>query len=132
MKRKEITAQMVEFTADKGKFVKYNDSFSRIIVVNKSFENEVTEVLESEAQIAEEMYTKQEYDNEVNALIRRKYSESEEFAILRQRDTKIQEFEQYNEYCEQCKIDARTSIVERKNAEKEEMRLMAEQADLVG
>lgn len=69
-------------------------------------------------------------DNGVNDLIRRKYSESEEFAILRQRDTKMQEFEQYNEYCEQCKIDAKTSIVERKKAEKEEM--MAELADLVG
>lgn len=43
------------------------------------------------------------YDQQVSFLIREKYSQDEEFAILRQRDTKPEEFEEYNKYCEECK-----------------------------
>lgn len=35
--------------------------------------------------------------------IRKKYSINDELAILRQRDSKPQEFEEYNTYVEQCK-----------------------------
>lgn len=37
------------------------------------------------------------------AEIRKKYSINDEIAILRQRDTKPQEFNAYNDYVEQCK-----------------------------
>ena len=47
------------------------------------------------------------YDEEVNALIRERYTESQEFAILRQRDAKPEEFAEYNTYCEECKSKAR-------------------------
>jgi hypothetical protein len=43
------------------------------------------------------------YEQKVNCLIREKYSIDAEFAILRQRDTKPEEFAAYNEYVEQCK-----------------------------
>lgn len=43
------------------------------------------------------------YEQKVSCLIREKYTQDEEFAILRQRDTKPDEFNAYNEYCEQCK-----------------------------
>lgn len=43
------------------------------------------------------------YEQKVSCLIREKYSQDAEFAILRQRDTKPEEFEEYNNYCEECK-----------------------------
>lgn len=51
------------------------------------------------------------YNDTVNDLIRKRYSVSEEFAILRQRDTKSQEFEEYNRYCEECKRRAKSVIL---------------------
>lgn len=60
-------------------------------------------------------YTEEElqaqYENTVNALIREKYTLSQELAILRQRDTKPEEYTAYNEYCEQCKTSARLKIL---------------------
>ena len=50
------------------------------------------------------------YDELVDSKIREKYSASQEFAILRQRDTKPTEFAEYNAYCEQCKAEARAEI----------------------
>lgn len=43
------------------------------------------------------------YENEVINRIRKKYSINQELAILRQRDTKPTEFEEYNAYVEACK-----------------------------
>ena len=43
------------------------------------------------------------YDEAVNAEIRRRYTESQEFAILRQRDEKPEEYAAYYAYCESCK-----------------------------
>lgn len=43
------------------------------------------------------------YDEAVNAEIRKRYTESQEFAILRQRDEKPLEYAEYFVYCEQCK-----------------------------
>ena len=43
-------------------------------------------------------------------LIRRRYSVSAEIAILRQRDTKPAEFEEYNNYVEACKASAKTEL----------------------
>lgn len=44
-----------------------------------------------------------QYENKVSALIRKKYSLNAELAILRQRDTKPEEYQAYNDYAEQCK-----------------------------
>ncbi|MBE6794928.1 MAG: hypothetical protein E7532_08360 [Ruminococcaceae bacterium] len=44
-----------------------------------------------------------DYDEAVNAEIRNKYTESQEFAILRQREEKPTEYEEYYSYCEKCK-----------------------------
>jgi hypothetical protein len=43
------------------------------------------------------------YDEAVNAQIRKRYSVSQEFAILRQRDQKPEEYAAYFGYCEECK-----------------------------
>ena len=50
-----------------------------------------------------ETEAKIEYENKIVTLIRKKYNINQELAILRQRDTKPQEFAEYNEYVEQCK-----------------------------
>ena len=51
--------------------------------------------------------TQAAYENAVNALIREKYTLSQELAILRQRDSKPEEYNAYNAYCEMCKIEAK-------------------------
>lgn len=43
------------------------------------------------------------YEEAVNAEIRKRYSVSQEFAILRQRDEKPAEYSAYFAYCEECK-----------------------------
>lgn len=56
-----------------------------------------------------------DYGETVNGLIRRKYTLSEELAILRQRDTKAEEFEAYNAYAESCKEEAISLIEKQKH-----------------
>jgi hypothetical protein len=56
-----------------------------------------------------------DYGEMVNGLIRRKYTLSEELAILRQRDTKAEEFEAYNAYAESCKEEAILLIEKQKH-----------------
>lgn len=43
------------------------------------------------------------YDDAVDAEIRKRYSVSQEFAILRQREEKPNEYNEYYTYCENCK-----------------------------
>lgn len=50
------------------------------------------------------------YEQQVVNRIRERYSVDDELAILRQRDTKPDEFEAYNEYAEQCKKEIKESI----------------------
>ena len=62
---------------------------------------EVTHTYVEPIEITEEIVI--DYDAEVNRLIRQRYTASQEFSILRQRDEKPEEFAEYNEYCEWCK-----------------------------
>lgn len=48
-----------------------------------------------------------DYMEYVDRLIRRRYSVSAELAILRQRDSKPEEFAEYNAYAEECKARAK-------------------------
>lgn len=61
------------------------------------------EIAEIEAIQNEEIVI--DYDTEVNRLIRQKYTASQEFSVLRQRDEKPDEFAEYNSYCEWCKSE---------------------------
>ena len=51
-----------------------------------------------------------DYPQLVENKIRKKYSMSAELAILRQRDTKPEEFAEYNAFCELCKVEAKTEL----------------------
>lgn len=46
----------------------------------------------------------------VDSKIRKKYSISTELAILRQRDSKPEEFAEYNAYAEACKVEAKAEL----------------------
>lgn len=50
------------------------------------------------------------YANLVSKLIRERYSVDDEMAILRQRDTKPDEYKAYNAFCEECKAKAKGEI----------------------
>lgn len=58
------------------------------------------------------------YKARVVALIRVRYDADDETAILRQRDTKPEEFAAYNAFAESCKADAKILLV-REKAERE-------------
>lgn len=66
-------------------------------------EQEILE-LKNKVKIAEKEYWQTiDYGEVINSEIRKKYTESEEFAILRQKDEKPDEYAEYYAYCEQCK-----------------------------
>lgn len=50
------------------------------------------------------------YNEEVNNLIRTKYSLSEELAILRQKEEKPDEYREYFDFCEKCKTDVKAKL----------------------
>lgn len=52
------------------------------------------------------------YDEAVNAEIRKRYTESQEFAILRQKDEKSEEYDKYYAYCEESKAFVKSKKAE--------------------
>lgn len=63
-------------------------------------------------------YTDAEYSERVNALIRERYSDSEELSILRQRNEKPSQFAEYFAFCEGCKSRAKAELSARSAEEK--------------
>ena len=66
-------------------------------------------------EVVATQYSMLSYDNLVNRLVRDRYSESQEFAVLRKGtlDNTNYEFVEYNYYVEDCKVRARDFINER-------------------
>ena len=50
------------------------------------------------------------YETEIIRRIRQRYSVNQELAILRQRDTKVEEFAAYNAYVEACKAEVKEEL----------------------
>ena len=50
---------------------------------------------------------KPDYGFVVDLLIRERYNESQELSIHRQRESKPEEFKDYFDYCESCKVEAK-------------------------
>lgn len=71
-------------------------------VDGKKVEMTSEEIAQAE-QAERERWAHTDYGEEVNAKIRERYTESQEFAVLRQRDEKPKEYADYYAYCEQCK-----------------------------
>ena len=60
--------------------------------------------IQAEQEQAEKKYWQNiPYEDAVDMKIREKYTASQEFAILRQRDEKPEEYAEYYAYCEECK-----------------------------
>lgn len=57
------------------------------------------------------------YGGVVNLLIRERYTESDELALHRQRDTKPESFSEYNDFCESCKDMARPVFFQEESSE---------------
>lgn len=103
----QITSK--EVYSDSGKFVHRlgtESYFKRSTLLPGDIVGKFEEVDE----IPEETGTN--YNEEVNSMIRQRYSLSEELAILRQRDSKPDEFEAYNEYAEYCKVEVKRRMAE--------------------
>ena len=64
---------------------------------------EIAEINAQAGQIEREYWINISYDEAVDAEIRKKYTVSQEFAILRQKDEKPEEYMAYYIYCEDCK-----------------------------
>ena len=78
-------------------------------IANYAIVNGVLVVRDKSAELAEIKNTI-EYPQLVENKIRTKYSVSAELAILRQRDTKPEEFAEYNAFCELCKAEAKNEL----------------------
>jgi hypothetical protein len=65
----------------------------------------------------EKYNARKQKENEINyealiiSKIRKKYSINQELAILRQRDSKPEEYQEYFDYVEQCKKEAKEEVV---------------------
>ena len=71
------------------------------------------EIAEQQAEALEyerKYWANVDYDEAVNAEIRKRYSDSQEFAILRQKEEKPEEYKAYYDYCEQCKAYVKQMI----------------------
>lgn len=64
---------------------------------------ELSAMQAAEEKAEAEYWASVDYDSAVNAEIRKRYTESQEFAILRQRSAKQNEFAEYYAFCEECK-----------------------------
>lgn len=66
--------------------------------------SEIAEMQKAQEEQEKEYWLNISYEDAVNAEIRKKYSGSAEFAILRQKDEKPNEYAEYYSYCEECKV----------------------------
>lgn len=72
--------------------------------IYRDMTDEEIKTMEEQNNLAEKEYwANVDYDEAVNNEIRKKYTESQEFAILRQKDEKPEEYHEYYAYCEECK-----------------------------
>lgn len=97
------------FSTDKYVHIKNTDVyFKRAVAVSLSVEQceEVDEI--------PNIRNEEDYGNHVNDLIRRRYSLSEELAILRQKDEKPDEYRTYFAFCEECKANAKLEMEQNK------------------
>ena len=106
-----VTKQNNEIFSTEEKYVHIKNTdvyFKRAVAVHLSVEQceEVDEI--------PNIRNEEDYGNQVNDLIRRRYSLSEELAILRQKDEKPDEYRTYFAFCEECKANAKLEMEQNK------------------
>lgn len=76
-----------------------------IEITAEEYEAEMQRVSANAEANAEAVYWQTvDYGEAVHAEIRKRYTESQEFALLRQKDEKPEEYAEYFAYCESCKL----------------------------
>jgi hypothetical protein len=80
-------------------------------IVRDMTDEEIAAVQAENERAEREYWTTVSYGSAVDAEIRRRYSVSEEFAILRQKDEKPAEYDVYYAYCEECKKRVKEMMV---------------------
>ena len=78
--------------------------------MNKMVNGVIQKMTPEEIAELEMQRVKPDYKESIISTIRERYSIDDELAILRQRDTKPQEFSIYNAYVEQCKAEAKEKV----------------------
>lgn len=106
-----VTKQNNEIFSTEEKYVHIKNTdvyFKRAVAVSLSVEQceEVDEI--------PNIRNEEDYGNQVNDLIRRRYSLSEELGILRQKDEKPDEYRAYFAFCEECKANAKLEMEQNK------------------
>lgn len=71
--------------------------------INGKYVEVTSDEIENQQKAEREYWQSVSYEDAVNAEIRKQYTESAEFAILRQKDEKPEEYAKYYSYCEECK-----------------------------
>lgn len=73
-------------------------------ITKDEYDKAIAEFNERNEAQAEQLYWQNiSYEDAVDMKIREKYTASQEFAILRQKDEKPEEYQTYYNYCEECK-----------------------------
>lgn len=82
-------------------------------IIREMTPEEIATAQKREADAEREYWGAMVYDEAVDAMIRERYTVSQELSILRQRDEKPEEYATYYAYCEECKsfIKAKKNIV---------------------
>lgn len=94
-------------SSDSGKYVRrVADGLTAKAIAAMAYNAEDYEEVDQPAAETDEA----EYEAEVVRLIRERYSVADELALLRQRDSKPQEFAEYNAYAEACKAEAKAQV----------------------
>lgn len=88
--------------------IKTKDKYYKdnVEITKEQYDNYIAQ-LPKPKELTEEEKWALGYEERVIALIRSRYSIDQELAILRQRDVKPQEFEEYNSFVEECKKQAK-------------------------
>lgn len=104
-------------TSDSGKYVRRrsDDLTAKAIAAMTYNADDYEEVDEMPVTFDEAAYKAA-----VEHLIRERYTVADELGILRQRDTKPQEFAEYNAFAEQCKAQAKAQLAEQPQAANED------------
>lgn len=95
-------------TSDSGKYVRrISDGLTATAIAAMTYApDDYEEVDEMPVTVDESAYKAA-----VERLIRERYSVADELGILRQRDTKPQEFAEYNAFAEECKEEAKKQVL---------------------
>ena len=91
----------------------HTEIHTRTVPILEMVYRDMTEEEVAELDKAESDYWKSiNYEEAVDNEIRKKYSASAEFAILRQKEEKPDEYASYYAYCEECKAFVRRMLEE--------------------